>query len=188
MAQLQPKVALKYKVMLVVLIVANFSLAGFLLANSRAGKPKGISADLLPTSLLESDETVQSKLNALAATTATGKAGIVIFSSVSSSCDSSRILDTIKAYHEKSDSTPFTILLPSYFTQNDVENFQHNLAVNLPIERTDAGFTKRWSAITEQYKVVASTGVVVFTDGKTVVVSRDVMELKQHLSALGESE
>ena len=186
MAQSELRITLRYKILLIVLIAANLSLAGFLLVYSRAGSKKDANMDSLPAFLLESDETIQAKLKNLAANTATGKAGIVIFSSVSSSCDSSRVLETIKTYHEKTGSVAFTILLPSYFTLNDVENFQHNLAVNFPIERADDGFTKRWSAITERYKVLASTGVVVFTDGKTVVVSRDVSELKQHLSTLVE--
>ncbi len=105
----------------------------------------------------------------LAGHSSSGRAVVVFFSSVSTSCPSGKLLSILKNSAEQGQQVGYTILLPGTFSQSDVLNLKTNLRVSIPVELADPLVTREWLTLDQRYGAEVVNGTVILVDDKKVL-------------------
>jgi hypothetical protein len=113
-----------------------------------------------------------------------GKAVVVLFDSVSTSCPSGEMVKAVSSFAASHRDFPVIAMLSKDHTATDVENFKANLQVDFPIERADAELAEKWSEMLEVYGEGRLNGsILVVTRGEVLWMS-NLSEAEQALSRL----
>jgi hypothetical protein len=173
----QTKATFAQKVLVSLLIVGNISLASLIWVRSHAEQDLTVTK-AIPSALLLDDHLIQSKLFDLAAKSSSRRAVMVMLVSASTSCATGRVIDILNSHAKRSDNN-LLVLLPSTYSQTDIENFTVNLEVAYPVERADHNLSDRWLELAAKYNV---SGVVLLIDKGEVSVLQNLTEVDRRLS------
>jgi anti-anti-sigma regulatory factor len=160
-------------------VIANLALGGYLAARrySSGAKPGVVASSRAQTvspELVESFNAMNargllSQLHESAARSSSGKAVVVMFSSVCSSCPTGHLVKMLEASSQANKDVAFLVLLPDSFNRTDVENFHINLESTLPVERANTPLSREWMALNEKYGERAMNGTVMLVGGGNVI-------------------
>jgi hypothetical protein len=165
------------RVLVGLLVIANVGLAFFLWVGGYKTKKGEALKKEIPSQLLLSDDLIKSRLFDLAAKSNSGRAIIVILASASTTCSTGKVIDVLNS-HAKQTQNNLLVLLPSTYTETDLDNFKVNLEVPYPVERADKNLSDRWLALAAKYNV---TGVVLLIDNGEISVLQNLAEVDRRL-------
>lgn len=113
-----------------------------------------------------------------------GKALVVLFDSISTSCPSGEVVKSLGRLAAAHQDVPVLAFLPKDYSEADIENLKSNLQVGFPVERADAELAERWAALLDVYGEGRMTGTVVLVDRGEVSWLAGLEEAEQALSRL----
>jgi len=171
------KASSQQRVLVGLLVIANLGLAFFLWVGGYKPKEGGPLKKQIPSQLLLSDHLIKSRLFELAAKSNSGRAVIVLLASASTTCSTGKVIDVLNS-HAKRTQNNLLVLLPSTYTQTDLDNFKVNLEVPYPVERADKNLSERWLALAAKYNV---TGVVLLIGNGEISVLQNLAEVDHRL-------
>ena len=90
-----------------------------------------------------------------------GKALVILFDSVSTSCPSWEMVKAAGHLAASHRDVPVIALLPKDYTAADVENLKENLRVDFPVERADEALAEKWSELLDVYGEGRMNGSIV---------------------------
>lgn len=172
------KITLKQKFLVSLLVIANVCVAIFLLVGFQ---PKGgeTPKQEIPSHLLLADELIKSRLFDLAAQSNSSRAVMVMLASASSTCSTGKVIDILNSHARKTQNN-LLVLLPSTYSQTDIDNFKVNLEVSYPVERADKDLSDRWLSLSAKYNV---TGVVLLIENGEISVLQHLTEVDRLLQS-----
>lgn len=115
--------------------------------------------------------------------TTSGKAVVIFFTSVSSTCPSGELVKLVGKYTQRQDVT-FVVLLPRDYSNTDRENFRANLRVKLTVEQFDPELEDKWASLVSTYGEPKINGSVAFINRGDISVANGLMEVERDLSRL----
>lgn len=80
-----------------------------------------------------------------------GKSVVILLDSVNTSCPSGEIIKSANRFATAHKDIPLIVILPSYYSPIEVENFKTNLQVGFSVEKADAALTEKWSPILTEF-------------------------------------
>ena len=170
------KTSQQQKILVRLLVIANIGLASFLWVGYQTKKTETRKQEI-PSQLLVSDDLIKSRVFELAARSTSGKAVMVMLASASTTCSTGKVIDVLNS-HAKRTQNNLLVLLPSTYSQTDLENFKVNMDVPYPVETADKNLSDRWLALATKYKV---TGVVLLIDNGEISVLQNLAEVDRRL-------
>jgi peroxiredoxin len=115
--------------------------------------------------------------------TTSGKAVVIFFTSVSSTCPSGELVKLVGKYTQRQDVT-FVVLLPRDYSNTDRENFSANFRVKLTVEQFDPDLEDKWASLVSVYGEPKINGSVVFINRGDISVANGLIEVERDLSRL----
>lgn len=115
--------------------------------------------------------------------TTSGKAVVIFFTSVSSTCPSGELVKLVGKYTQRQDVN-FVVLLPRDYSNTDRENFSANFRVKLAVEQFDPELEDKWASLVSLYGEPKINGSVVFINRGDISVANGVTEVERDLSQL----
>lgn len=112
-----------------------------------------------------------------------GKALLILFDSVSTSCPSGEMVKAAGRLSAAHSETPVIALLPKDYTAADVENLKENLRVGFSVERADEELAEQWSKLLDVYGEGRMNGTLVLVNRGEVSWLSGFTEAEQALSA-----
>ena len=113
--------------------------------------------------------------------TISGKAVVIFFTSVSSTCPSGELVKLVGKYTQHQDVT-FAVLLPRDYSNTDRENFSANFRVKLAVEKFDPELENKWASLVRSYGEPKINGAVAFINRGDISVANGLMEVERDLS------
>jgi hypothetical protein len=111
-----------------------------------------------------------------------GKAVVIIFDSVCTSCASGELVKSANRFAAAHQEIPLFAILPKDYTAGDLENFKANLRVKFSAEVADSALTERWLKLSGVYGESRTNGSVVLVERGSVIPLKDLAEAEQPLS------
>ncbi|HXQ69065.1 MAG TPA: hypothetical protein VN844_01145 [Pyrinomonadaceae bacterium] len=170
------KATSQQKILVSLLVLANVSVAFFLLFGYRPKEGETLKQEI-PSQVLLADELIKSRLFDLATKSNSGKAVMVILASASTTCSTGKVIDILNSHAQRTQND-LLVLLPSTYSQTDIDNFKVNLEVPYPVERADKNLSDRWLSLATKYNV---TGVVLLIDNGEISVLQNLTEVDRRL-------
>lgn len=115
--------------------------------------------------------------------TTSGKAVVIFFTSVSSTCPSGELVKLVGKYTERQD-VAFVVLLPRDYSNTDRENFSANFRVKLAVEQFDPELEAKWASLVSVYGEPKINGSVAFINRGEISVANGLVEVERDLSRL----
>jgi hypothetical protein len=111
-----------------------------------------------------------------------GKAVVVLFDSVSTSCPSGEMVKEVSDFAAAHRDVPVIAMLSKEHTATDIENLKTNLEVKFQIERADAKLAEKWSEILEVYGEGRLNGSILVINRGEVSWMSNLSKVEQMLS------
>lgn len=118
---------------------------------------------------------------------ASGKAVILMASSVCTGCPSGELIDILNAYAKQRNGIDCVALLPNTYTQADISNFKANLGISFLVRTADEKLSRQWMALVEKYGEAAVNNSVILVDKGTISLVQGLSELKHRLTDFAKS-
>jgi len=170
------KATSQQKMLISLLVIANVGMAFFIWIGYQTKEGESLNQGI-PLQLLRSDDLIKSRLLELAAKSNSGRAMMVILASASTTCSTGNVIDVLNSHAQRTQNN-LLVLLPSTYSQTDVDNFKVNLEVSYPVERADKNLSDRWLSLAAKYNV---TGVVLLIDNGEISVLQNLSEVDRRL-------
>ena len=170
----------KQKILVSLLVIANVCVAIFLFVGYQPKGGETLNQEI-PSQLLLADELIKARLIDLAAQSNSSTAVMVMLASASSTCSTGKLIDVLNSHARKTQNN-LLVLLPSTYSQTDIDNFKVNLEVPYPVERADKDLSDRWLSLSAKYNV---TGVVLLIENGEISVLQNLTEVDRRLLQSG---
>lgn len=109
---------------------------------------------------------------------------VVLFRSIATACASGELVKTINSNILNGSSARFLAILPSEFSDRDLENLKTNLLVRFPIARANKEFSEELSTLVSEYgESTVNNSILFIVDGKVTVLENSE-ELSSKLNRL----
>jgi hypothetical protein len=115
--------------------------------------------------------------------TVSGKAVVIFFTSVSSTCPSGELVKLAGKYTQRQDVN-FVVLLPRDYTNTDRENLSANFRVKLIVQQFDPELEAKWVSLVNLYGEPKINGSVAFINRGNISVANGITEVERDLSQL----
>jgi peroxiredoxin len=115
--------------------------------------------------------------------TVSGKAVVVFFTSVSSTCPSGELVKLVGKYTQHQDVN-FVVLLPRDYSDIDRENLSANFKVKLIVQQFDPQLEAKWASLVNLYGEPRINGSVAFIKRGDISVANGITEVERYLSQL----
>ncbi len=115
--------------------------------------------------------------------TTSGKAVVIFFTSVSSTCPSGELVKLVGKYTQRQDVN-FVVLLPRDYSNADRENFSANFRVKLAVKQFDPELEDKWASLVSVYGEPKINGSVVFINRGDISVANGITEVERDLYQL----
>lgn len=171
-----PKLSLFHKVLLSMLIIANVILIINVSYNQLV---KADSAKIIPASDIVHNDIINNRISKFLEQSQNTQMAVAMLTTASTSCSTGRIVKIFREASEKSQNSKFVIILPSKFSQQDVDNLKSNFKLNFKVERADEELSTYWTPIAEEYE---AKGIVVISDNGQITASQDTKEIVKSLA------
>lgn len=112
-----------------------------------------------------------------------GKAVVIFFTSVSSTCPSGELIKFVSRQVKLND-VEVLVLLPADYSRADIENFNANLKVKFVVKTFDPELAERWTSLVGRYGEAKINGSVAFINRGEISVANEFAELESELSRL----
>jgi hypothetical protein len=172
------KITSQQKILVSLLVIANVSVAIFLLVSYQSKGGETLKQEI-PSQLLLADESIKSRLFDLAAQSNSGRAVMVMLASASSTCSTGKVIDILNSHARKAQNN-LLVLLPSSYSQTDIDNFKVNLEVPYPVETAERDLSDRWLSLSAKYNV---TGVVLSIENGEISVLQNLTEVDRRFQS-----
>lgn len=143
-----------------------------------------LSPELLAQAISSAESRQISQLRARAARSPSGKAVIVMFSSVCTSCPTGQLISLLNTHAKLNQGIEYMALLPDTFTPADLNNFRINMDISFPVKLADEELSRRWSSLIQRYGENAVNGAVLVLDKGKLSAAHGLNETKHHLMVL----
>lgn len=111
-----------------------------------------------------------------------GKAVVVLFDSISTSCPSGEVIKSLGRLAAAHGELPVVAMLPQGYTEADVETLKANLQLGFPVEQAGAELAGKWKELLGVYGEGRMNGSVVVVDRGEVSWVGGLAEARQALS------
>jgi peroxiredoxin len=115
--------------------------------------------------------------------TTSGKAVVVFFTSVSSTCPSGELVKLV-GRHTTHQDVDFVVMLPRDYSKTDRENLSANFRVKLAVQQFDPELEDKWASLVSLYGEPKINGSVAFINRGNISVANGITEVERDLSQL----
>jgi len=114
--------------------------------------------------------------------TASGKAVVIFFTSVSSTCPSGEIIRLVARH--SNNNVDCVVMLPKDYSKADRENLTANFRLNLIVQPFDPALEDKWASLVSIYGEPRINGSVVIINRGNISVANGITEVERDLSQL----
>ena len=115
--------------------------------------------------------------------TVSGKAVVIFFTSVSSTCPSGELVKLAGQFSQRQD-VKFVVLLPKDYSDTDRQNLSANFRVKLIVQQFDPELEAKWASLVNLYGEPMINGSVAFINRGHISVANGIAEIERDLSKL----
>jgi hypothetical protein len=115
--------------------------------------------------------------------TTSGKAVVIFFTSVSSTCPSGELVKLV-GRHAANQDVDFVVMLPRDYSKSDRKNLTANFRVKLAVKQFDPELEDKWAALVSLYGEPKINGSVAFINRGDISIANGITEVERDLSQL----
>jgi len=107
---------------------------------------------------------------------------VLVFTSIATACASGELVKTINDYMLKGSPVSFFAILPSDYSDTDLENLKTNLLVRFPLGRANREFSEEFSKLVSSYGESRVNNCLLLINNGKVEILNSVEDLDRKLS------